>query len=117
MHPNNKFLALLVFSLGIAVGASACAEQGDASAEAAAAQTEEAKPLMEQPLDGSSVEAFEAGMEALRAEDEAGYKRLKSAIEYKLVYDLAAKRNKATLYKSLDGQTPRQIIGDTGYGR
>jgi hypothetical protein len=117
MHPNKKFLPLLVFSIGIALGASACAEQADPEAAAESAPAEEVKSLMETPMDGSSVEAFEAGMEALRAEDEAGYKRLKSALEYKLVYDLAAKRDKGKLYQSLDGKTPREIIGDSGYAR
>ena len=37
MHPNKKLLPLMVFSIGVALGASACAEQTDGAAESAAA--------------------------------------------------------------------------------
>jgi hypothetical protein len=67
--------------------------------------------IMDQPLDGSSVEAFTAGMEKVEEEaTETEYRSLRSALSYLLFYDIAAKRNKATLYSRLDGLSPNGII-------
>jgi len=71
-------------------------------------------PVMAQPLDGSSVEAFEKGVQMVHEEatpDEAT--RLDNAIQYLLVYDLAAKRDKAKLYARLNGKTPTEVISQT----
>ncbi|MEJ2534366.1 MAG: hypothetical protein P8008_02570 [Gammaproteobacteria bacterium] len=67
--------------------------------------------LMDQPLDGSSVEAFEAGLDRIReANGDGDYKQVKSAVDYLLVYDLAARRDRATLYSRLDGMTAREVV-------
>ncbi|MBT8062204.1 MAG: hypothetical protein HKO64_12065 [Xanthomonadales bacterium] len=100
------------------VAASAEQHNTEDSVEASAA-VEEATPgtedepvaLLDQPLDGSSVETFQAGLD--RVEKEAGeeeYRQLMSSISFLLFYDLGAKRDKATLYSRLDGKSPNEII-------
>jgi len=70
--------------------------------------------IMDTPLDGSSVEAFEAGMERVREQASgADYKRLESAIKYLLFYDLSVRKDPAKLYRKLDGKTPDQIVAMT----
>jgi hypothetical protein len=76
-------------------------------ADAAATQSD----VMDQPLDGSSVEAFEAGLEKIREHaGEGRYQEVKAAVDYLLFYDLAARQDRATLYSRLDGLNPRQVI-------
>ena len=66
--------------------------------------------IMDQPLDGSSVEAFKAGLEKVdREASEKEYRGLMSALDYLLYYDLSAQRKKEKLYASLDGKSPNQI--------
>ncbi len=67
--------------------------------------------IMDEAMDGSSVEAFEADMAKVR--EQAGklpYDQLKGAVGYMLTYDLALNRDKAKLYRRLDGKTPNEII-------
>ena len=125
---NNKLsmgLLALITSTCLLACKPAPAEPAVTAAEPAAASTPEpvaavAEPtataegsaIMAQPLDGSSVEAFEQGMQKVREEatpEEA--MRLDSAIQYLMVYDLAAKRDKAKLYARLNGKTPNEVIG------
>ncbi len=62
-------------------------------------------------LDGSSVAAFENSLAVFEAEvSDEDYKRLKSAIQFLLVYDLSARGNKEKLYRNLDGMTPDQVL-------
>jgi hypothetical protein len=71
---------------------------------------------MDIPLDGSSLEAFDRYMARVKAHStEANYTTLENAIEYLLVYDLGAKRDKATLVSRLDGLTGRQVVDKVGW--
>ena len=75
-----------------------------------------ASAIMEQPMDGSSVEAFEQAMEQVKQEaTKEEYTGLKGAINYLMTYDLAIKRDKQKLYRKLDGKTPTEIIGMAGH--
>jgi hypothetical protein len=66
---------------------------------------------MEIPLDGSSLEAFEASVAMVkRHTNEDNYETLQRAINYLLVYDLGAKRDKAKLAARLDGKTGYEVI-------
>jgi hypothetical protein len=66
---------------------------------------------MQIPVDGTSLEAFNESLAAIKAQsEEANYTSLESAIQYLLVYDLGAGRDMAKLAKNLDGQTGDQII-------
>jgi hypothetical protein len=66
---------------------------------------------MEIPLDGSSLEAFETSMARVQAHTSPeNYITLENAIEYLLVYDLSARKDKAKLVHNLDGKTPYQVI-------
>lgn len=70
-----------------------------------------ASAVMDQALDGSSQEAFEQGMAEVKADgSEAEYSQLKSAIAHLLYYDLSVRKDKARLYRKLDGKTPAEII-------
>jgi len=71
---------------------------------------------MEIPLDGSSLEAFEASVAMVkRHTDEDNYETLQRAINYLLVYDLGAKRDKAKLAERLDGNTGYEVIALVGW--
>jgi hypothetical protein len=66
---------------------------------------------MEIPLDGSSLEAFEASMaEVKKHSKESTYTTLEGAIQYLLFYDLEVKRNKEKLAAKLDGLTGYEVI-------
>jgi hypothetical protein len=103
-------------------------EQTDESATTEAAhadgdvvsETGEAEKLsiMDTPLDGTSVKAFETGMEAVRSNASVGdYNRLEGALEYLLVFDLSANRSREKLYANLNGKTPAEIIDMPFYGK
>jgi hypothetical protein len=92
----------------------------NAVAESSEAATDEPEKvsIMDTPLDGSSIEAFEAGLEEVRLNASlADYEQLKRSMEYLLVFDLSAKRDIETLYSNLDGKTPVEIIDMPLYGR
>jgi hypothetical protein len=65
---------------------------------------------MEIPLDGSSLEAFDASLARVQAHvTEKEYKSLTNAIDYLLLYDLAAEFDMTKLASRLDGKTPREV--------
>lgn len=79
--------------------------------EEMAIQEEPALPGMSLPFDGSSVRSFEKSLEAVRAQTtEEEFTTLQNALDYLLVYDLAARRDKKLLYQRLDGKTPSEVI-------
>ena len=80
-------------------------DSGDAN------EDEETLDVMDTPLDGTSEESFKAGLKIVDQQaTEKQYRTLMSALDYLLFYDLDARRKKALLYLSLDGQTPNQVI-------
>ena len=82
----------------------------EAEATAAAEPLDSPVSIMDQPLDGSSFEAFTAGLAKVDEEaTEKEYRSVMSSLDYLLFYDLGAKRDKATLYSRLDGLSPNQI--------
>jgi len=71
---------------------------------------------MEIPLDGSSVEAFDVSMARVkRHSKESSYITLENAIEYLMVYDLEARRDKAKVVAKLDGLTGYEVIAKVGW--
>ena len=66
---------------------------------------------MELPLDGSSLDAWDASMARVkRHSTEANYTTLENAIDYLLVYDLEVRRDKKKLAAKLDGLTGYEVI-------
>lgn len=66
---------------------------------------------MDIPLDGSSLEAFNRSLARVKAHtNPSSYTTLVNAIEYLVVYDLAARRDRTKLAANLDGLTGRQVI-------
>lgn len=66
---------------------------------------------LEIPLDGSSREAWATSMARVKAHTSgANYITLENAIEYLLVYDLAAQRDFDKLIGRLDGLTGYQVL-------
>lgn len=62
-------------------------------------------------LDGSSLEAFNEGLDEIKeTSTEREYEKLEKSINYLLFYDLVAKQDKARLAERLDGMTGRQVI-------
>lgn len=80
--------------------------------EAEAGVVEEAgSPGMSIPFDGDSIESFEESLELIRAETTADeYTTVENALDYLLVYDLGARRNRELLYERLDGKTPNDVL-------
>jgi len=63
------------------------------------------------PLDGSSLEAFDKSLARVKAyTSPSSYTTLVNAIDYLLVYDLSANRDRARLAANLDGLTGKEII-------
>ncbi len=75
-------------------------------------QSEEPEPIgMDRPLDGSSLDSFNAGLAQVEQEvSPREFNQLKAAIEKLLFYDISAKRDRELLYQRLNGKTPKQII-------
>jgi predicted lipid-binding transport protein (Tim44 family) len=118
-------LTTVLASAAILAFNTACAETKDEAPQAttaAPAETAlaEATPAeapaqasegMHIPVDGSSLEAFENSLEQIKEQVTAAeYTTLNNAIDYLLVYDLAAKRDRTKLAANLDGLTAEQII-------
>ena len=69
-------------------------------------------------MDGSSLEVFEKSLEKVRETgSKEEYKSLKGAVDYLLVYDLGAQRNREKLAARLDGKTGREIINMVRWGK
>jgi hypothetical protein len=66
---------------------------------------------LERAMDGSSLEAFERSLELVKITGSVGeYTSLLDAIQYLLIYDLGAKRDRAKLAARLDGVTGHDIL-------
>lgn len=96
---------------------TACADESadtDSASTAEVASEQGAAPqdtVMDQPVDFSSTENVDKTFENIRQQaGENSAKKLKSAMDYMMFYDLEVKRNKEALHKKLDGKTPNEII-------
>jgi len=119
---NSKMmidLARLALAICLASLLTACAAttsaQPPSQAAAAVPAEEPVEPWdgdgMDIPLDGSSLEAFDKSLARVKAHAKpSSYTTLINAIDYLLVYDLSAKRDRAKLAANLDGLTGRQVI-------
>ena len=86
-------------------------EAAEAEAETAAVDSG-----MQIPIDGSSLEAFDASLARIKGiASEPDYTTLEKAIEWLLVYDLTAGNDKAKLAKNLDGMTGDEVINQVGW--
>ncbi len=71
----------------------------------------QSESLMNQPVNFSTPENVEKTLQHIREkEGDRAYKRVKSAMQYIMYYDLSLRNDKEKLYKKLDGNTPEQII-------
>lgn len=109
-------LSLVLASAAVAQDASP-ATPSDAADEAAQSQgkmmldDDEVSAGMHLKFDGSSEKAFEESLEKIKGEvTDAEYVTVQNAIDYLLVYDLAARRDPNELYKRLDGKTPAEML-------
>ncbi|KAA9131915.1 hypothetical protein F3N42_06995 [Marinihelvus fidelis] len=113
-RPYAAFLATLIAVVALA----ACGKTTDpdpTASETTASSAADAPPpnpaIMDEPMDGSSVEAFEENLQAVREQaGQAAYDQLKRVIQYSMTYDLSIRGNKAKLYKRYDGKTPNEIL-------
>jgi hypothetical protein len=111
------FARLALVSL-LAALLTACAGTTTQAPEQSAAAVKAEEPVepwdgdgMDIPLDGSSLEAFDRSLARVKAySNPSNYTTLVNAIDYLMVYDLAAKRDRAKLASNLDGLTGRQVI-------
>lgn len=73
---------------------------------------------MDIPLDGSSLEAYERYLARVKAHTTpAHYTTLVNSVEYLLVYDLGANRDKATLVSRLNGKTGHEVLDMVSWQR
>jgi len=118
------FTRLALLSL-LAALLTACAGSPTQVPEQSAPAVEAEEPIepwdgdgMDIPLDGSSLEAFERSLARVKAHSSpSNYTTLVNAIDYLVVYDLAAKRDRAKLAANLDGLTGRQVIDRVSWQR
>lgn len=122
MHPNTTrktpapqglWLVILIAAILSLIALPAAAQQESGGTENAAAEEAEIdwSPGMYLPFDGSSVKAFDKSLEEIQAETtEAEFTTLQNALDYLLVYDLAARRDREVLYERLNGKTPVDVI-------
>ena len=110
---------------------SACAGPEPVDAEAAMTSAVEIAPAdavdsaegtkatgLDIVMDGSSLEAFEKSMERVKETgSESDYKTLEGAVDYLLLYDLGAQRNREKLASRLDGKTGHEIINKVKWRR
>ena len=91
--------------------AKTVAEADTGATAADGEETGEPATIWDQPLDGSSVESFQAGLDRVEQEvSEEEYRELMSGLGFLLFYDIGSKRDRATLYSRLDGKSPREIM-------
>lgn len=113
----NKFVPLAFIGI-FTVMLSACVTASGNPPEAQEQAVPAVEPIepwdgdgMDIPLDGSSLEAFDKSMARVKAHTKpASYTTLVNAIDYLVVYDLAAKRDKAKVVSHIDGLTGREVI-------
>ena len=132
MKQNQRtFSALIAVHLFVLLTLSACAsvepDQKQAAAPPEARSTgateinaeEIAGPRgLDIPLDGSSLEAFDKSLEKVKkTSSESDYKTLENALDYLLLYDLAAQRDRAKLAPRLDGMTGQEILEKVNWRR
>lgn len=107
---NKALFPLITAMLLIMSFSTACAEQDNDTAKQLVGNGV-AESIMDQPVDFSSAEAAEATLQKIREQEgEAAYTNVKSGMDFVLFYDLSVNKDKAKLYKKLDGKTPNQII-------
>lgn len=109
-------MALAALLLLLLSGCATAVNTETASNEAPAQVEEAIEPWdgdgMDIPLDGSSVEAFDKSLARVKAySSPSNYTTLENAIDYLMVYDLSAKRDKAKLVANLDGMTGHEVVG------
>ncbi len=87
------------------------ATPGTEATEAVAEPADEEVSVMDLPVDFSSPENVEKSIETVRQQaGELEALKLNNALGYILTYDLSLGRDKAKMYKKLDGRTPNEII-------
>ncbi|MFC1695058.1 hypothetical protein ACFL1C_02850 [Pseudomonadota bacterium] len=115
-------LALAGVLLLAACGPSKSTVNGESASETPPAAVTEAEIVddfdgdgMEIPLDGSSLSAFNASLAKVkRNTSETNYTTLENAIEFLLVYDLGAQRDRAKLATRLNGLTGYEVVSKVG---
>ena len=118
-------LALAGVLLLAACGPSKSTVNGEQSSETPPAAVAEAEIVddydgegMEIPLDGSSLTAFDASLAKVkRNTSETNYTTLENAIEFLLVYDLGAQRDRVKLASRLNGLTGHEVVSKVGARR
>jgi len=85
------------------------------AAETEAAATYEFEPWdgdgLDIPIDGSSMDAFNASCARIKAySTPEEYRAFQNALDWHLTYDLAARKQMELLVPRLDGKTPRELL-------
>jgi predicted small secreted protein len=109
-----------IVALVLALAAVVCApavlgagSDGDPAGSAIENAVTEQAPVsvMDLPMDGTSVEAFDASLERVKSGTSEGeYRQLKMALEWLLLYDIGARGDREALYRRLDGKSPNEIM-------
>ncbi len=123
---SKTLLAVLALTaaLALTVSGAVLAESGEEATEAAPPNLptdEEIAELydgdgMKIPLDGTSLENFNASMELIKKHSTASsYKSLENAIQYLLIYDLEVRRDKEALAAKLNGVDGYDVKSRVGW--
>lgn len=115
----NSSLSRGIVLTALMVSMGACAQEAtdvtiETAAEAEVDAAEEAiseSAIMAVALDGSSTEAFEAGLAKVEAEATAKeFHLLQGALSEYVLYDMSSRGKVENIYPKLNGKTPREII-------
>lgn len=113
---KKNVLEKTVFLLSVTIALLVLAVSTPLQAEEAEAPGSSETDGMEMPLDGSSLEAFEASLAEVKENSKAStYLTLENALDYLLVYDLEVQRSRAKLAAKLDGLTGYEVIDRVGW--
>jgi len=109
--------------IGLSLSLVACAETSSGgSTDAASAKTNAAAPEvkiadniegegMDMPLDGTSVEAFDASLALVKQHtNEENYRSLEKAIGYLMAFDVSVRNDKARLASRLNGMNGYEVV-------
>lgn len=108
---RNSLSSSIVAGIMATFLVAACANEGEDAQLTNPAETEQSNSIMDQPVDFSTPENVEKSIQKVcQQESETACKKLDSAMQYILVYDLSIGNNKEKMYKKLDGKTPNAII-------
>jgi len=108
---KNSGLLLVLISFALMAVFPVWAEPAEPAAPESVTEETVTPVGMDLPLDGSSLQTWEASLEEVKKDaSESDFTTLKATIKYLLFYDFSVQSNRIKLAKKLDGMTGNEIV-------